>query len=419
MIQARKWMFFSFINFLIVASVGWLMRYKIAFSFPLFNQKFLQHAHSHFAMTGWITHMLFVLIAISVIKRLPLQGGARYNPLLVVNLISAYGMLISFLLQGYGTVSILFSTISILTSYWFAWNIWRDTKRVKNKKPGDKWFRAATFFAVLSSIGTFFLVYLMQINDTHIDRNLSTVYFYLHFQYNGFFIFSCFGLIINRLYDKGWNPRGLNTFFWLYALACVPSYFLSALWLPIPQWVYALVVASALTHCVGWIWFCRNLRQKNLLKVFYNIPKPGRFLLILSGVAYTIKTLLQVGSTVPALNTWAYGFRPIVIGYLHLVFLGIITLFIIGYSVCTKIINPSRTFGIATTVLVIGIILNELALMVQGVTAIRYIMVPYINETLMVITSVMLVGAGLLTVAIFRHDGDISEPKTDTVHNNL
>ena len=58
-----KFIKISFLNLLIVAILGTLMRYKIEFEFPYFDQKNIQHAHSHFAFTGWISHTLYTLIA--------------------------------------------------------------------------------------------------------------------------------------------------------------------------------------------------------------------------------------------------------------------------------------------------------------------------------------------------------------------
>ena len=51
------------LNLLIVASLGVLMRYKIAFEFPFFNQKNIQHAHSYFAFSGWVTQALLFFIS--------------------------------------------------------------------------------------------------------------------------------------------------------------------------------------------------------------------------------------------------------------------------------------------------------------------------------------------------------------------
>ena len=58
----HKGLHISIFNLTIVAFLGVLMRYKIGFEFPFFDQKNIQHAHSHFAFTGWITRTLFVLM---------------------------------------------------------------------------------------------------------------------------------------------------------------------------------------------------------------------------------------------------------------------------------------------------------------------------------------------------------------------
>mgnify|MGYP000750608955 FL=1 len=96
----RKYAGLALLNLGIVAFYGMVMRYKIGFEFPWFDQKNLQHAHSHFAFTGWITHTLFFLI---VRFGLPEAGKAiirKFNLLIMVNLICAYGMLVSFSYQG-------------------------------------------------------------------------------------------------------------------------------------------------------------------------------------------------------------------------------------------------------------------------------------------------------------------------------
>jgi hypothetical protein len=45
------------------------MRYKIGFEFPFFDQKHLQHSHSHFAFSGWISHTLMVLMIVFLEKK--------------------------------------------------------------------------------------------------------------------------------------------------------------------------------------------------------------------------------------------------------------------------------------------------------------------------------------------------------------
>jgi hypothetical protein len=138
--------------------------------------------------------------------------------------------------------------------------------------------------------------------------------------------------------------------------------------------------------------------------IFTKIPSISKWLFALSALAYTLKVLLQLGSTIPALSNIAFGFRPIVVAYLHLVFLGVISLFILGYALgwfFTKISNLARRGMI---LFVVGIILNETALMIQGVFAIGYHMVPYINEVIFGITVVMLLGVLLFNIGIHQNE---------------
>ena len=57
--QCKRWATLSLLNFVLVSLVGILLRYKIAFSLPLINYKYLLNAHSHFAFAGWVSMAIF------------------------------------------------------------------------------------------------------------------------------------------------------------------------------------------------------------------------------------------------------------------------------------------------------------------------------------------------------------------------
>src|SRR5690606_22196295 len=153
------------------------------------------------------------------------------------------------------------------------------------------------------------------------------------------------GLLMNLLNSKGIIIKNINNLFWLYAISCIPAYFLSVLWLKLPLWAYIIVAISAINILTGWIWLIVKMR-KQLNGFFDQVPKIGKQLLYLSAIAYTIKVVLQVGSVVPSLNNLAFGYRPIVIGYLHLVFLGVITLFLFGYLTYAKHLKVTKPLSI-------------------------------------------------------------------------
>ena len=62
----KQWLRVAFFNLFLVACIGVILRYKIAFSLPFIDQKHLLHGHSHFAFSGWITHVLYVLLVIQL-----------------------------------------------------------------------------------------------------------------------------------------------------------------------------------------------------------------------------------------------------------------------------------------------------------------------------------------------------------------
>jgi hypothetical protein len=391
-----RWLKISIINLLIVASIGLVLRYKILFPLPFVDQKHLLHGHSHFAFAGWITQAIMALLVSYLVKQ---KGGAMYKKykwLLYANLFTAYGMLIAFPIEGYGLFSIIFSTASIFVSYAFAFLYWRDLNRLGDGYATNSWFKAAVLYNALSSLGAFALTIMMVAKVIHQNWYLAAEYFYLHFQYNGWFFFSCMGLFTAFVSRHTDSENALHKIFRLFAFAVVPAYFLSTLWMNIPVWVYVLVILAAIAQLVGWYWFVQLLRKDwNRLKT--HISTTSKYILTCSAVALSAKLLLQLGSTIPSLSDLAFGFRPIVIGYLHLVLLGVITLFLLGsmFSEDNFYLNKRSVTGIF--IFTAAVIVNEILLMVQGFAAITYTAIPFINEMLLGTASLLFTGALLMS----------------------
>ena len=322
----------------------------------------------------------------------------KYAKWLISNLVCAYGMLITFTVQGYGVFSITFSTLSIVIAFIFGITYWKDLNKIDPDNHAFKWFKAGIFFNMLSSLGTFSLSVMMATHNVDQNWYLASVYFFLHFQYNGWFFFASFGLITQYLLRIGLNPGILKQVFRMFAFSCIPAYFLSVLWLPIPTWMFVIVVIAALSQVIGWVIFIKQIiLKKYLIKEF--ITKPARLILGISAFALSIKLLLQLGSVYPPLSTLAFGFRPIVIGYLHLVLLGVITVFLIGYMVLNNLIRPNKVAFTGISVFIIGIFINEIILMFQGVNALRYESLPYSNEALMGAALIMFTGLFILNIS--------------------
>ena len=262
-----RWLKISLINLLIVASLGVTLRYKILYSLPFVDQKHLLHGHSHFAFAGWITQAIMALLVSYLAKQRGAGNYKKYSKFLYANLVTAYGMLIAFPIEGYGLFSIIFSTASILVSYAFAFFYWRDLNKLGRGLAAHAWFKTAVLFNALSSLGAFALTIMMVAKVIHQNWYLAAEYFYLHFQYNGWFFFACMGLLTAFVSRNTVSENILRKIFWLFAFAVIPAYFLSALWMDIPVWVYILVIIAAIAQVIGWLWFVSLIKKNwNLLR---------------------------------------------------------------------------------------------------------------------------------------------------------
>src|SRR5690606_13441740 len=155
--------------------------------------------------------------------------------------------------------------------------------------------------------------------------------------------------------------------FWLFALTCPINYLLSVLWWDMPAWLYVGVVAAVAAQSIAWAQWLRSC-VANRLVLGRSLTAVAKWLLIGVATAAPIKFVLQGLSVIPSLSQLSYSFRPIVIGYLHLVLLAVISLFIMAYSYIGELLQINRLAIASTTVFVSGVILNELFLMAQGIS---------------------------------------------------
>jgi len=399
--DSKFWLKFSLVNLFIVALLGLLMRYKIGFEFPYFNQKNLQLSHSNFAFTGWISHTLMVLMIHTLQNKIVGFNFGKYKKAIIFNLICSYGMLVFFIIQGYGVICTIFSVLSILVSFYFAFTFFKDLKRVDNKLLFKKWFKGALFFNVISSLGSFALAYMMMTKNIHQNEYLASIYYFLHFQYNGWFFFACMGLFFDFFQLKKSEDAFFATSFKLFFVSCIPAYFLSVLWLDLPSWLYVLVVIAAIIQ--GYAWFrllYGILKQKSeaINKLGFSL----RYVLLFVGFALSIKLLLQLGSTVPFVSKLAFGFRPIVIAYLHLVLLAVITLFLLFHIHAASFFARFENTVFGLILFSVGVLLNEIILAVQGIASFSYTMIPYVNVLLFGAAIVLVAGSGVLAYNSFK-----------------
>ncbi|XVJ65954.1 MAG: hypothetical protein HEQ40_07255 [Lacibacter sp.] len=393
-----KWARFALFNFVVLAAVGVLLRYKILFPLPLVDQKHLLHGHSHFAFAGWVSLALYV--AVIYILQPSAKVLKQLEWLLVAQQMSSYGMLFTFPFTGYAAGSIAFSTISISIGYAFAWLVIKEILQRRQPKPENKWLMTGMLCNVVSSLGTFVLAYLMMTKNLSQDWYFGSVYFFLHFQYNGFFLFTIGALFIRSVskHISAADTLHLNRFFYLLIIALIPAWFLSLMWMRIPGWMYATAATGGLIQLVALFYFVKAIIA---LKSFFQaeLQKHVKWFWLAAALALVIKIVLQALSAVPQLNTYAFGVRPIVIGFLHLVLLVFVSVFIMGYLLQQQLLQvTSPVSKKAGWVFLIAVLSNEVLLMLQGIAGITFHTLPYVNH-LLLLTAIFIFSA-LLTLFI-------------------
>jgi hypothetical protein len=384
---------------MLVAVLGVLMRYKIAFSLPIVDQKHVQEAHSHFAFYGWITQIIYVLIIRYLSGILSEEQLKKYHYLLIANAVSAYLMIPSFIYNGYFWLSIAASTAALFTSFVFFYFLLKDLKKIKDiAKP---WFLAGLFFSAVSSVGVFTLSYMMMSGNMTQMLYLGSTYYYLHFQYNGFFIFACIGLLLNSLKNIGAEITESENklMFWLLFFGCVVGVGLSLLYMKLPLWIYISIILATIIQTFGAV-LLYLMVKKNWTKLVLHFSALQRFVLMYVGFAFFAKIILQLGSVIPAVNQFAFGFRNVVIAYLHLILLMCVSVFLLNQILATNVFKMTKPVLNGFKFLLLGIFLNEAVLGLMGVFSIKYISIPYSAEILLGISFLMLFSLLLIFVSL-------------------
>jgi len=350
----RKFYSIPLVFFLLAALLGLFLRWQFISPTPGVRFTYFVHGHSHVMFLGWVFNVLFLA---SVEQHIDSLRHRRYLNFFLFLQTLVFAMMISFPIQGYGAFSIAFSTAHTVAVMIFIPVFFRHTRGTVTVA---LWFcRMSWIFFFLSTLGPFALGYLMASGVGTPTWNNISIYYYLHFQYNGFFLFGIFSLFFRFLQNEGIaiDHQRMKTFGRWMAIACVPAYFLSVLFARPSPIFYWLGGAGAMIQLIALIIFAHHIFQ-----VRHQLRPRVRPLLIPVGYlipgALFIKALLQLASALPAVAELAFSMRPIVISYLHLVLVGIISLFLLAWYIQRDLMSkvPARMAIIA---LMIGFVGSE------------------------------------------------------------
>jgi len=364
MLNLRKHIKLALGYFILAAILGVVLRSFHSFEI-LVNYKFIVHTHSHIALLGWVYLALTTLLYKFYLSNLNLDG--KYRRIFWFTQLTLVGMLFTFPFTGYALFSIIFSTLFLFASYWFAWFFFKNVPVAHKKTNSYKCVRAGLWYLVLSSLGPWALGAIMNTLGAESDWYRFAIYFYLHFLYNGWMIIALIGILLYIFEQNQINilPKTFAHFFWTMNLGVILSIFLSTLFVKPPIILNFLggiggVLQLAALGILIKIYVAQKDKIDNLFSAFQKgILKIIAFLVL-------VKMILQLLAAFPYFANLAATLLDFTIGYLHWTFLGVVTLALFLFLDYFRLLRISRK---AYLMYLIGFFLTEVLIFYKGVAA--------------------------------------------------
>lgn len=395
----KYWLNTSFIYLFIVALLGTILRLTGVTSLGI-NYNYFLHAHSHIAFLGWLYNTLFVILIYTFL--LPEQRANKYLIQFWLTQLANIGMLISFPLQGYGLYSISFSTLHILISYWFAYSFLKNANSNQENfnKHGSsfKFIKVSLFFMLLSSLGPFSLGPVIARTGTGSELYYNIIYFYLHFQYNGWFSFAVIGLFLRMLENNhiAFSEKKVEKFYHLMLLSSIPTYLLSVLWTKPPDKIYIIAGAAALIQLLALMVFFSIIADIKI-QLKRQLNNWVYFLLSFSLFSLSAKVVLQLITSLPYFADLAYQIRGFTIGYLHLVLVGFISMFLFAFLIENGNFDLNKITKAGLLLFISGFVASEIIIFTQAIfTWLLQNLIPHYFSSLFYVSLLILCGTALL-----------------------
>lgn len=362
MIKLKQHIHIALAYFFLAASLGVLLRSLYAIKIPI-NYDYIVHAHSHIALLGWVylalTTLIFKIYAQKIDKY------KEYRAIFWFTQLTLVGMLLTFPFRGYAMLSIIFSTLFLFASYWFTWFIMKNVPRELRTTNYYKCINAALWYMVFSSVGPWMLGAIMAwLGQESIWYRMS-IYFYLHFQYNGWMIMALLGLFFYIL-DQNQviiSSGMFKKFFWSINLGILLTFFLSTLWTK-PNIIFN--VLGGVGHLLQILSFTilLGIVVKSRIKLMDIFSRFQYKLLKTVALLLGFKIILQLLTSFPYFANLASTYPDFTVGYLHLTFLGVMSIGLFLLLDFFKLIYLSKMSYI---LYLIGFAITEVLIFYKGI----------------------------------------------------
>jgi hypothetical protein len=396
---SRQWISGALIFFLLASLLGAVMRLFWIEEIPFLDYKHILHAHSHTALLGWG----YILISgLLIYLYIPVSPGNNIIKRIWYGIVIATaGMFIAFIYQGYGAVSIAFSVLFVFISYAFAWYFFKF-RRPARSAAYETFFRWAVIWQLISTMGLWAIpVVSITMGKAHPLYHMS-VQFFLHFQFNGWFSYAVIGLVVYYLNKQGYNLKMPKYTFAILQLSLLLTYAQSITWSNPLQTIFYFNSLGVLLQATAFFLIFSNLWKSR--PSFGQHTSWMKGLLFLGIGSLLFKVLIQSMVVVPQIATISYTIRNFVIGFIHIIMLGAVTM-TGGFMISEfNLIKNNKLTRLGWVVLMIGFVLTEFILFGQGI--LLWMREGYVNNYYQLIfgaTILLPVAISLLTIGNRRN----------------
>lgn len=389
----------ALVYFLIIAVLGVMLRFFPILDIPV-NYRFIVHTHSHIALLGWVYTALISLIYYAFLRSQPVEK--KYRLIFWFTQLTIVGMLLTFPFTGYALFSIIFSSLFLIASYWFVFFFFRHCPPAMKKTGSYKLIRISLWYMVISSIGPWALGIIMNTAGSGSAWYRNAIYFFLHFQYNGWFIVALFGILLYIFEKNAFSlPRKIfNRFYYLLNGGVILTFFLSLLWMK-PHWsFYLLALIGGVMQFIAFGVFFRAIYSK-ALSVFKDLPGLFRFSVRIVILLFFVKLTAQIFGAFPVVAHIIFTNLDMIISYIHWVFLGIVSVSLFAFLDHAALMKITK---MQLSLYLIGFVLTEFLIFSRGLATVAGTgPIPYIHLLISLASIIIFVAIAMILMKQFRN----------------
>ncbi|WP_299109561.1 hypothetical protein [uncultured Tenacibaculum sp.] len=358
--------------FLLITLLGVLLRCFSVIEID-FNYRHIVHAHSHIALLGWVYTAFMILIYKLYLKKANIER--KYLRVFWSTQFTIIGMLVTFPFTGYALFSIVFSSLFIIASYFFGYLVFKYTPKELKKTNSYKCIQLALWYMIISSIGPWALGAIMNTLGESSSWYRNAIYFYLHFQYNGWFILGLVGLLLRVFELKGlYIPRKVfKPFFLLFNIGIIVTFLISILWMKLGYVINVIAGIGGLFQIIAFTILLKEIhkQKEQLLNAFSNV-----LVLVFKTVVilFVIKLAMQIIGMIPYLAQVVSSYIDFVIGYIHWIFLGIVSLSLLGFLELYKYLQLTKRMVV---MYLLVFLITEVLIFYKGIVVWRNLNLSY------------------------------------------